>query len=131
MSATSADLQSLRSFVKPDSTPKPHFLDAVAKRAVLKRLSQLREGQLTLIDGDKAFYFGEVTERFPTGVVVRVHDQRFYSDIAFGGSVGVGEAYMQGYWSTEQLTDLVRMFVRNMSVLDGMESGLARLTAPL
>jgi cyclopropane-fatty-acyl-phospholipid synthase len=131
MSATPLDLKSLEARVQPASTPKPHFLDACAKAAVLKRLASLREGRLTLIDGDEVRCFGEVTDAFPVSVGVRVHDPRFYSDLAFGGSIGAGEAYMQGYWTTDQLTDLVRLFVRNMSVLDAMEGGLARLTAPL
>jgi len=49
---------------------------------------------------------------------------------AFGGSIGAGEAYMQGYWTTNDLTDLVRLLVLNREVLDGMETGLARLTVP-
>jgi cyclopropane-fatty-acyl-phospholipid synthase len=135
MSATPADLQSLESpldaRIRPASTPKPHFLDAVAKRAVLARLALLREGQLTLVDGEDVFCFGAAVADFPVNVTVCIHDQRFYSDMAFGGSIGAGEAYMQGYWSTEQLTDLVRIFVRNMDVLDRVEGGFAKLTAPL
>jgi len=135
MSATPAHLQSLNPSIErriePASTPKPHFLDALAKRAVLQRLSQLREGQLTLIDGDCMQRFGKLSAEFPQSVTVRIHDQRFYSDLAYGGSIGAGEAYMHGYWSTEHLTNLVRVFVRNMDVLDGLETGMARLTAPL
>jgi len=140
MSATPAHLQSLDSAIDnrgdPAVTPKPHFqkqhfLDALAKRAVLQRLAQLRDGQLTLIDGDAVHCFGKPSDAFPVSVTARIHNQRFYSDMAFGGSIGAGEAYMQGYWTTEQLTDLVRVFVRNMDVLDGMETGMARLTAPL
>jgi cyclopropane-fatty-acyl-phospholipid synthase len=131
MSTTHAHLRSLDTRVAPASTPKPHFLDALAKRAVLRSLLQLREGQLTLIDGDHARSFGQPSAAFPVSVTVQVQDQRFYSEIAFGGSIGAGEAYMHGYWSSEQLTDLVRLFARNMDVLDGMEAGLASLTRPL
>jgi cyclopropane-fatty-acyl-phospholipid synthase len=38
---------------------------------------------------------------------------------------------MQGYWSTDDLTALVRILLHNREVLDGMEIGLARATAPL
>jgi len=62
---------------------------------------------------------------------VHVHDPRFYSEIAFGGSIGAGEAYMQGYWSVDDLTALVRILLQNRAVLDGMEGGAARVTAPL
>ncbi|HKJ27661.1 MAG TPA: cyclopropane-fatty-acyl-phospholipid synthase family protein, partial [Anaerolineales bacterium] len=62
---------------------------------------------------------------------IEVIDPRFYSDIAFGGSIGAGEAFMQGYWQCEQLVELVQILLRNREVLDGMETGTARLTEPL
>ena len=55
---------------------------------------------------------------------VRVHDPRFYSEIAFGGSIGAGEAYMLGYWTTDDLTGLMQILLRNRQVLDGMEGGI-------
>ena len=131
MNATPGHLPSLDPRIEPASAPKNHFLDALARRAVVQRLSQLHAGQLTLIDGDDMQCFGELSAALPVNVAVRVHDQRFYSDVAFGGSIGAGEAYTQGYWSTGQLTDLMRLFVRNMDVLDGMEGGLASITRPL
>jgi cyclopropane-fatty-acyl-phospholipid synthase len=130
MNAPTAHFESTRRN-EPATSQQPHFLDSLAKRAVLQRLERLREGQLTLIDGDNITCFGQLTEAFPVGVAVRVHDQRFYGDLGFGGSIGAGEAYMEGYWSTEQLTDLVRLFVRNMSVLEQLEGGLARIAVPL
>lgn len=131
MSATHEHFRSSATFVKPDSTPKPHFLDAFAKHVLLRRLSALREGQLTLIDGDAIHCFGAPTDAFPLSVAVQVHDQRFYSDVVFGGSIGAGEAYMQGYWSTAELTAVMRLFVRNMGALDAIESGFARITTPM
>jgi hypothetical protein len=60
---------------------------------------------------------------------VRVQDPRFYAETAFGGSVGAGEAYMQGFWSADDLTAAMRILLQNREVLDGMESGWARLAA--
>ena len=64
-------------------------------------------------------------------MTIYVGDPRFYTDIAFGGSVGAGEAYMSGFWSCDDLTALTRIITRNRDVLDGIETGLARLTIPL
>jgi len=112
-------------------TPKPHFLDAVARRALRERLGGLRHGAITLVDGDRVECFGNVTPRCALAATVRVHDPRFYGEIAFGGSIGAGEAYMQGYWSVDDLTALTRILLSNRDVLDGMEGGAARVTAPL
>jgi hypothetical protein len=45
------------------------------------------------------------------------------------GSVGAGEAYMQGMWSADDLTALVRIFVRNMKLLDEMEGDRDKVSA--
>lgn len=109
----------------------PRPLDTLAKRAVLGKLTQLQGGQLVLVDGSERYRFGTASEALAEPIVVHVHDRRFYGDVALGGSVGAGEAYMQGYWSTPQLVELVRLLVLNLHVLDSLEGGFARLTAPL
>jgi cyclopropane-fatty-acyl-phospholipid synthase len=98
---------------------------------VLARLAALEHGALRLEEGGETLQFGAVTVRCPLSVTVRVHDPRFYTDIAFGGSIGAGEAYMAGYWSCDDLTAVMRVMIGNMGVVDGLERGLARLGAPL
>ena len=51
--------------------------------------------------------------------------------IASNGSIGAGEAFIHGYWSSPDLTKVIRVLVSNMDVLDAMEGGLARLGRPL
>lgn len=111
-------------------TVKPTMLDGLARRSVLQTLGKLDSGSLTLIDGAREFHFGPGND---TGVKahIRVEDPRFYSEIAFGGSIGGGEAYMHGYWNSDDLVAVVRLLLQNRHVLDGMEKGIARLTEPL
>ncbi len=108
-----------------------HLLDDIAARAVRARLSALRDGHVCIVDEGGEQHFGARSDRSALSATVRVNDPRFYSELAFGGSIGAGEAYMQGYWSTDDLTTLVRILLRNRDVLDGIEGGLARITAPL
>lgn len=37
---------------------------------------------------------------------VQVHDERLFKDALFHGSLGVGEAYVKGWWDCDQLDDL-------------------------
>ncbi|EYC50934.1 cyclopropane-fatty-acyl-phospholipid synthase [Hylemonella gracilis str. Niagara R] len=112
-------------------TPKPHFLDGLAQRGVRERLAQLRHGRVSLIDQGERVDYGMPDARCPLSVQLEVLDPRFWGELAFGGSIGAGEAYMAGYWRCDDLTSLVRILLQNRDVLDGMEGGLARLTAPL
>jgi cyclopropane-fatty-acyl-phospholipid synthase len=110
-------------------TVKPTMLDSLARRSVLRQLAGLRYGFLTLADGDREYRFGAATG--DVDARIRVCDPRFYSEVAFGGSIGGGEAYMHGYWQCDDPVALVRLLLRNREVLDGMEGGAARFTAPL
>lgn len=43
---------------------------------------------------------------------LRVHDDRFFLRSLAGGSLGVGEAYMDGWWDCERLDELACRVVR-------------------
>jgi cyclopropane-fatty-acyl-phospholipid synthase len=75
--------------------------------------------------------FGNLTDEYPLTAHVEVRNPRFYSELAFGGTIGAGEAYMAGYWNSNELTDLLRIVVRNRDLLESMDSGLAVLSAPI
>ncbi|MFZ1796910.1 MAG: cyclopropane-fatty-acyl-phospholipid synthase family protein, partial [Dokdonella sp.] len=58
---------------------------------------------------------------------LQVLDAGFYRAVARNGSVGAGESYMDGQWRCDNLVGLIQLLLRNRDLLDGMESGLARL----
>jgi len=62
---------------------------------------------------------------------VEVHDERFFRAVALRGSVGAGEAWAQGWWTSPDPVAVVRLLVRNRATLAALEGGLARLSRPL
>jgi cyclopropane-fatty-acyl-phospholipid synthase len=108
-------------------SPRP----PLAERLLRSRLERLQHGVLLLDDGRSVQAFGARTGRCDLQARVRVRDARFYGEAAYGGSVGAGEAYMLGYWSADDLTAAMRILLQNREVLDGLEGGLAALSAPL
>lgn len=100
----------------------------LARRGVLKLLTRLQFGTLdiTLPDGTRTV-FGEQAED-GLHVAATIHDDRFFREVASGGSLGAAEAYLQGLWSTEDLTGLMRLMCRNLSRLESLETGLARVS---
>lgn len=99
------------------------------KRAVLHQLGRLRHGQLTICEDGERQTFGQPGNE-PHGEI-QVLDAAAWAMVAGNGSIGAGEAYVHGYWSSPDLTAVIRVFVANLAVLDGMERGLARLGRPL
>ena len=106
-------------------------IDRVARSLMLRQLHRLSVGQLRVEEGDQVWEFGTPCDDLPRPVVVRIDRRSAWSDLAFGGSVGAGEAYINGHWRCEQLTELVRLFLRNSDVLDAVDGGLSLLAAPM
>ncbi len=104
------------------------WLQNLARSLVLKRLQNLRHGRLTLVEGTRQHSFGSGGA---IEVTIQVQDARFYGDIAFGGSIGAGEAWMLGYWQCSDLTALIRLMVLNQDVMDSLEGGMATLAKPV
>jgi len=116
---------------RPQDVQKPGLIERVARTLVLRRLAGLGIGKLTLNDEHGQHAFGESQDSADLAICINIADPRFYSEIALGGSVGAAEAYMQGFWTCDDLTGLVRLLVRNRNVLDNMNNGTARLMTPL
>lgn len=119
-------------------TPKPRKLDRLAKQILFKRLQDIQQGTITIVEdinglrSELSFGTSDSSSLLDDiHVKIEVKNTQFYGEVVFGGSIGAGEAYMQGYFDCDNLTNLIRLMVRNQSLLDSIESGLARLTAPI
>ena len=103
-------------------------LERALRARLVAQMAALHGGRLRLQDA-----LGEVELGTPDAhgeslrVNLRVLDPAFYRAVAANGSVGAGEAYMDGLWECDDPVALVRLLVRNRDLLDGMEGGLARL----
>jgi cyclopropane-fatty-acyl-phospholipid synthase len=122
--------------IVPAEAPAPEnlkvrSLDRFSRRILLKLLERLERGRLVIVDGSERAVFGRVSEAFPLEAVLTVHHQRFYGDCLFRGTIGAGEAYMAGFWSADDLTAVVRIFALHPEVFSGMDTGMARIMAPV
>ncbi len=63
-------------------------------------------------------------------MTVFVDHPQMYADAAFGGTVGAGEAYIRGLWRCDDLTGLVRLFLANREVMNGMDSRWSLVSRP-
>ena len=97
---------------------------AWSRALVHRRLGALRRGHLVLHDALGETVFGDAAAG-QAGVRVDVHRQRFYRRTLLGGTLGAAESYMDGDWSASDLTALIRIFVREIEVSDGLEGGAA------
>jgi cyclopropane-fatty-acyl-phospholipid synthase len=104
-------------------------LARLLRERVLGQARDLRDCQLRIIDADGDLVLGTpaADSAQTLHATMWVRDPAFYRQLALGGSVGAGEAFMDGCWECSDLTALVRILVRNRALLDAMEGGFARL----
>jgi cyclopropane-fatty-acyl-phospholipid synthase len=89
---------------------------STAKKLFLSMLERLQRGSLELILPDRTLNFGDV--RSGLSAQLLVHRERFFARALLGGDTAIGEAYMDGDWSTPDLVSLMRLAVRNLSQLE-------------
>ncbi len=61
-------------------------------------------------------------------ISLTLRDERAWSVVARQGSAGLGEAYFRGWWDTDDLVGMLRLFVRRSAGLDGLRNLLHRYT---
>lgn len=97
----------------------------------ISRLKQLHGGFIRLNDhsvSSPAVEFGDAKSLLRAELSIL--DGDVFKKIATGGSLGAAEAFMDGDWDSEDLTSLIRIFIRNLDAahsIDASSSWFRRL----
>ncbi|MCU4674636.1 cyclopropane-fatty-acyl-phospholipid synthase family protein [Catenovulum sp. 2E275] len=100
-----------------------------ARKVLLKKLTQLKTGYLVIQDEISTTHVNPA-QACGLSAHIKVHHLHFYSMVLARGSIGAGEAYIKGYWSTDDLTQAIQIFCANVMVSDQIEQGVNRLFKP-
>ena len=103
------------------------IVDRTSRSLLFRRLANIREGTLTIADGEHSRSFGSGADLSAT---ITVRDRKFYRRALLGGSVGAGASYMDGHWTADDLVSVARILARNAEALERMEGGTAVLSRP-
>ncbi len=108
-----------------------------ARRVIVQCLNNMEVGSLTLIETYTSKN-NQTGERFDAPVethlgkklsaTLEVKHPGLYSRILRGGSIAAGEAYMDGWWDSPDLTALMKLMALNMRALDQIEEQGSWLT---
>jgi cyclopropane-fatty-acyl-phospholipid synthase len=108
-----------------DSHPAGHFAlprgTPAAARTVFKLLQRLRHGSLTvqLPDGSMQRFGGEALPH----ATLALHNWNGCAAALKSGDIGFAESYIAGDWSTPNLTDLLRVLVKNRAEVEAVIYG--------
>jgi len=106
---TTTNTQSIEKMIKP----------SLSKRIVFSLLKKLNGGHIRLIENGSQVLFGDKDATI--NVTITIHDPKAYSSILWGGSIGAGEAYVEGLWSADDLVGVIQLFSRNLATLEQYE----------
>ncbi|PQO46000.1 SAM-dependent methyltransferase [Blastopirellula marina] len=102
------------------------WLQQMARRKLLRWLEEVIGGEVRYADRDATGEFGAAApDRLRADWIV--DDDRFFSHLATGGSVGIAESYLCGQWRSDDLTALLQILCRNMARTNEADSGMAAL----
>lgn len=108
----------------------PSLLAQLGRKLLLGQLAKLQNGSLRIVEPAGDHRFGKRTSECDLAATVHVENPQFFADVAFGGTVGAGEAYIRGLWKCDDPTSLVRIFLRNRDLMNGMDGRWAVFTKP-
>jgi len=106
---------------KPASTTK-RLLGNPSRQLLLALLGRLHRGSLLLVEDNTEQVFGEPRQHAAVQATIVIRDPAAFTMVLGGGSLGAGEAYMQGLWESPDLLQVIRLFVLNMDLLNRMDS---------
>lgn len=106
------------------------MFERAARRLVLGMLEKLQHGRIFLIEDNVRSTYGQESDKKSLSVEIRVKDPKFYTKVAFGGSIGAGEAYIYGLYDCSNLTTLVTILAVNMEAMGELEKRFGWFVKP-
>jgi cyclopropane-fatty-acyl-phospholipid synthase len=99
-----------------------NWLDKRCRSLVMGVFAKFSYGQLEVVEGKNHSYFPEnVTDASINGKI-HIHDISVYRDFVKGGSIGAAEAFIEGKWSSPNLTNVIRIFAKAQQQTDSLEA---------
>ena len=103
------------------------LVDRASKRILTRTLENLADGYLEVLSPDGTLAFGDPGA--DRRALISVHDDRFFQRVLTGSDVGLGEAYMDGDWSSPDLVAVVRLAIRNLALFDDRHRAFSTFTS--
>ncbi len=100
------------------------FINNYALRLVVRALPFLDDSEFER--GGKLIFHDDAADLQAEIQVIRPD---FFRKTVWGGSLAAAESYIQGDWNCDDLTRLIRIFIRNSETADRLDGPLARLTS--
>ena len=105
------------------------YVERYSRQIFISLMQSLPEGHLVIKENGKLIaQCGNPASDLQAEV--DMHCPTVYKKLLLGGSVASGETYTEGLWTSPELTNVIRIFARNLPTLDRWESRFKWLSFP-
>ena len=102
---------------------------ALLRSVLIKVLEKAAEGHFLLKENGRVITeVGNPDDKLKAEVDVL--DSRAYARALFGGNTAAGEAFVDGWWTSPDITQVTRFFSRNLAMMDYWDSRFGWLLKP-
>jgi cyclopropane-fatty-acyl-phospholipid synthase len=111
------------------NTVSPSVWEKTCRSIFLSVLKRLPHGYMTMSENGQVIgQFGD--KAHDLHAQVNILNASAYPKLLFGGSIASGETYSDNLWDSPNLTNVIRIFARNLPMLDEWESRFKWITMP-
>jgi len=111
------------------NTVSPSVWEKTCRSIFLGVLKRLPHGYMTMSENGQVIgQFGD--KAHDLHAQVNILNASAYPKLLFGGSIASGETYSDNLWDSPNLTNVIRIFARNLPMLDEWENRFKWITMP-
>ena len=97
-----------------------------AQSAFLRAMRAITEGSLEILCEGQPYHFGDSQSSLKAAI--EIHNPRFFLRALLHGDIGIGESYMDGDWTSPDLTAVIRLAVRNLNAIETTNAWFSTLS---
>ncbi len=90
------------------------------RHLIFALLNKLEHANIEITEGEQHSVFGD--RHAALSAQMTIHDASFYQDVVNNGSIGAAEAFIDGKWTSPDLTLVIQAMAKNQSQLDQIEN---------
>jgi len=105
---------------------KTKRFEALSKKIVLNLFKKIQQGTIHVNDAEASYVFGDTGSTNGQRATITINHPQAYKKILLEGSLGAGKSYIDGDWHSDDLKQLIELFIANDSLFNNMEGPAAR-----
>ena len=102
--------------------------DKISMSIIFNKLNLIQHGLLRVSLGDKNFDFGNPADESSLFAEIKVNNPGVFKSILLGGEPAAGRTYIDQWWESNNLLNVLRLFIRNKHVLFSMNHSIGNIS---